>query len=298
MRGWRNPNSITLAYFSGTGGTKAVCDCFEEQLQKRGIVCKKINMATTSPLDIAKADMLILFSPVYAFRLTSLTEKWVKNLPEGKKKAVSIISVSGAGEMSPNTACRLYCKELLKKKGYHFVYEKMIIMPSNFAIQAEPELNLALLSVLPDKVEQIVSDILSGKKNITVPRFSDRCFAVLGKGEHIGARFFGRSIKASKSCNQCGKCIRHCPKKNITMVNGLPKFGFHCMLCMKCIYSCPRKALKPRILKFAILKDGFDLKSMTKRAREENIRINDQQDGGVLWKGIMDYLRVDDNLKK
>ena len=286
-----------MAYFSGTGCTKAVCDCFEGKLLEQGVECKKVNMAAGKHFDIGEADTLMIFSPVYAFRLTSVTEDWVRKLPEVKNKSAVIISVSGGGELSPNTACRLYCKRLLKKKGYDFIYEKMLIMPSNFATQAEQSLNLDLLRVLPHKVENIVFDLLSGKKNITSPKVQDKYFAVIGKAEHMGAKFFGASIRASQSCNKCGLCVRNCPKRNIKLVNDLPKFGFQCMWCLKCIYNCPCKALTPGILKSTVLKDGFDLKKMNSMAMKETAKTDFQKNKDVLWQGVVDYLYADDYLK-
>lgn len=288
------PKRLILAYFSGTGCTKAVCDCFEEHLLKAGTDCIKVNMVTCKPIDMEEADTLIVFSPVYAFRLTSITEKWVKNLPAVKNKSAIIISVSGGGEISPNTACRIYCKRLLKRKGYNLLYEKMIVMPSNFAIQAENNLNLGLLTVLPYKVNQIVLDILSEKKRITSPKFQDRFLAGFGKMEHFGARFFGAFVQASQNCNKCGLCVRDCPQKNIRITDGLPKLGFHCMWCLKCIYNCPCKALSPRILKFSVLKSGFDLKKMGEKAMEESGRPEYKHYKNILWQGAIDYLCSDD----
>jgi len=289
------PKKLILAYFSGTGCTKAVCDCFEEQLLNVGIDCTKINMVTCKQLDVEEADILIIFSPVYAFRLASITEKWVKYLPRVQNKSAIIISVSGGGEVSPNTACRVQCKRLLKRKGYKLLYEKMIVMPSNFAIQAEQNLNLDLLRILPYKVNNIILDILSGKERITSPKFQDRFFAVIGKAEHLGARFFGASIRATQNCNKCGLCIRNCPQKNIKMVNGLPKFGFHCMWCLKCIYNCPCKALLPGILKFSVLKSGFDLKKMNEKSKEKPGDLEYRHYKNILWQGTIDYLCYDDD---
>lgn len=281
---------IILAYFSGTGCTKAVCDCFEEQLLALGVEITKINMAENNLFDAGEASLLIIFSPVYAFRLSSIAETWVKNLPKTNNASVAIISVSGGGEISPNTACGLPCKKLLKRKGYNLIYEKMLVMPSNFAVQAERKLNLRLLTVLPDKVNQIVQEILSGKQRIVYPKLIDRFFVTMGKAEHIGARFFGKSIKASWKCNKCGKCISNCPKKNIRMINGLPKFGFSCIWCLKCIYYCPSKALSPRILKFVVLKEGFDLTVIKEMALKEGSNKENLYQKNILWQGVIDYL--------
>jgi ferredoxin len=163
-------------------------------------------------------------------------------------------------------------------------------MPSNFAVQAEQQLNLRLITMMPHKVKQIITDILLGKKNITHPKLQDRFFASIGRAEHFGARFFGASISPSKDCNQCGLCMRNCPKKNIRMLNGSPKFGFDCMWCLKCIYACPRNALSPRILKNTVLKNSFDLKTMSVMAQQNEHEIECKSSRSILWQGVIDYL--------
>ncbi|WP_099469469.1 EFR1 family ferrodoxin [Konateibacter massiliensis] len=285
---------MILAYFSGTGCTKMVCDCFEKGLLEAGVDCVKVNMAVCEPFDIGEADTIIIFSPVYAFRLSSIAETWVKNLPRAENKSAIVISVSGGGEISPNTACRIGCKRVLKRKGYNLIYEKMIVMPSNFAVQAEENMNLALLLALPHKVNKIILDILSGKKNIEHPKFIDRVFAAIGKAEHFGARFFGRFIRVSQKCNKCGVCVSNCPQKNIRIINKVPKFGFQCIWCLKCIYNCSSKALSPGILKFSVLKSGFNLKKMNEKAMSRPVSTEYCHSENMLWQGVADYLNDDD----
>ncbi len=283
--------TVTLAYFSGTGCTKAVADCFEKELLEQKLQVNKINIATDDTYHDKKTDLLIILSPVYAFQLAAIVEKWTKNLPKTNGTYAAVISVSGGGEVSPNTACRIKCKHLLKRKGYDLIYEKMMVMPSNFAIQARKQLNFDLINILPQKVNKIISDIMSGKKNLLKPKLQDRLFSTLGKAEHFGASIFGLSIHPSRDCNQCGKCVRNCPKKNIQMKNGSPKFGFHCLWCMKCIYYCPRKALSPRILKFSVLKNGFDMNHMIKRSSKKIANSKKGYSKNVLCQGAIDYLQ-------
>lgn len=286
----RQMNTAVLAYFSGTGCTKQAADCLEKELLKQGLQVQQINIAEQESYH-NRADLLIVLSPVYAFRLAEITEKWTKKLPHADGTPAAVIAVSGAGEISPNTACRVKCKHILKTKGYDVIYETMIVMPSNFTIQAEQQLNLDLLHILPQKVSRIVSEIMTGKKVSLKPKLQDRVFSVLGKAEHLGAAVFGSSIHASQDCSQCGKCVRSCPEKNIRMVNGRPKFGFHCLLCMKCIYSCPCKALSPRILKFAVLKNGFDLRQMMDMEKAKTEHLQKRYPKNLLWQGAIDYLQ-------
>ena len=289
-----SPERILLAYFSGTGCTKEVCDCFAKQLSKLNIDTTKVNIATHNPGDIGETDLLIILSPVYGFRLASITEKWVKQLPTMKNTPAVIVSVSGGGEVSPNTASRVKCKRMLKRKGYDVIYEKMIVMPSNFAIQAEEGLNLDLIKVLPLKVNKMIQDILSDKKRASRPKLQDRFFATMGIGEHLGARFFGASIRVSQECSKCSICVRNCPQKNIKMVNGRPKFSFRCIWCLKCIYNCPCKALTPKILKFSVLKKGFNLNKIIENAKKDGNKTENTYDNNLIWQGVIDYLQSDD----
>ncbi|WP_278146013.1 hypothetical protein [Lacrimispora saccharolytica] len=41
------------------------------------------------------------------------------------------------------------------------------------------------------------------------------------------------------------------------------------MWCLKCIYDCPSKVLSPGIMKFSVLKDGYNLKEMSEKAKTQ-----------------------------
>lgn len=288
--------NVTLAFFSGTGCTKAVVDCFEKQFGERGIDTTLIDIAfdnESSAKVLNATDLLIVFSPVYAFRLADIVEEWIKKLPDSAATPAAIISVSGGGEVSPNTACRLTSKRLLKRKNYHVIYEKMIVMPSNFAVPTQDHLAMDLIRILPSKVKRIITDLLSGRENLTSPKGQDRVFAALGRLEHVGAKLFGASIHATQDCNLCRLCIRNCPKKNITLQDGRMKFGLQCMFCMRCIYDCPQKALSPRIMKFVVIKDGFSLSKLRELASQPQEQENYEPPKNELWNGVIEYLRED-----
>ncbi|HBE84769.1 MAG TPA: hypothetical protein DDW53_03665, partial [Lachnoclostridium sp.] len=77
--------TVTLAYFSGTGGTKAIVSCFKTQFFKSGIHANVIDISCCNTYHEEKApELLIIFSPVYAFRLASIVEQWIKNLPQAQ----------------------------------------------------------------------------------------------------------------------------------------------------------------------------------------------------------------------
>lgn len=287
-----NYKSIRIAYFSGTGCTEAVADCFQQQLTERGIEVQKTKISCNTVGHTGETDLLIVLSPVYAFSLADIAEKWIAGLPHVENTPAVIISVSGGGEVSPNTACRIRSKRILKRKGYDVVYEKMIVMPSNFGVETPDELSVKLINILPLKIDSLISDVLSGNRYQTKPAFKDKIFSAAGKMEHFGAKVFGKFIHVSDSCNGCGQCIKNCPKENISIRNGKIKFGFKCIWCLKCIYACPCKAISPGILKFSVLENGFNINRLKNQA-DENRNDVSKETSGTLWKGVLDYLEND-----
>ncbi|ADL04132.1 conserved hypothetical protein [[Clostridium] saccharolyticum WM1] len=145
----------------------------------------------------------------------------------------------------------------------------MFVMPSNFAAQADYQLNLQLINAIPQKVAQAITEILTGNVHLTSPRFPDGIFAFIGSLEHFGAKISGLSIRPSQACTKCGMCARECPAKKHQDAIGIPKFGGNCMWCLKCIYDCPSKVLSPGIMKFSVLKDGYNLKEMSEKAKTQ-----------------------------
>lgn len=213
-------------------------------------------------------------------------------MPQANKIPAVVISVSGGGEISPNTVCRASCIRFLEKKGYEIIYENMIIMPSNFVVKTVDGLSIRLLKILPYKVEHIIDEVLLGTIKRRRPKLVDRFFSCIGEAEKIGARYFGKHIKVNNDCNGCALCERNCPKKNIKMSNGKPEFSNNCMLCLNCIYGCPKIALTPGIGKFVVIKEGFNLRLIEKRMLEfEELEPIEKLAKGYLWKGIREYLQ-------
>lgn len=288
----RKINKVKIVYFSGTGSTALVADTLERKLTERGLsVIKSEIRAGTFPLD-NKEDLLVLLFAVHAFNAPGIVYGWIDSLPGNKNRSVpaALISVSGGGEMTPNTACRLSSIRKLEKKSYTVVYEQMIVMPSNWIVKTDDGLAIRLLEILPSKVESIADDLLAGVVRRTRPKFIDRMFSRAGEIEKTGAKFFGQKIRVNEKCNGCGWCMKKCPANNISMSKNRPIFGSECFLCLRCIYGCPENALTSSTFKFIILKDGYDLKDIEKRMKGIKPAPVENLAKGYLWKGVREYL--------
>lgn len=281
---------VRIVYYSGTGCTERVARCFETMYKQSDYEVSLHRLYQNTEYEDGDETLLILLFAVHALNAPEPVYQWIERLEQVQGFPAVVISVSGGGEVSPNTACRVSTIKRLERKGYHVIYEKMLVMPSNaFAATKEP-LARMLLDVLPQKVTNIIRDVENGVRLRSKPHPVDRFLSHVGELEKLGAREFGKRIKPSELCSGCGWCANHCPSGNITLKNNKPVFGNRCHFCLSCIYGCPNKALQPGFGKFIVIKEGFRLEEI------ENLQpINDFADveklaKGYLWSGVRKYL--------
>jgi len=94
---------VNLVYFTGTGGTARVADAFEQAFLNRSINVHRTELnGKNQPVDIC--DLLMVIFPVYVFNAPKSIDEWVEQAPPGQGTPAAVISVSGGGEISPNTA--------------------------------------------------------------------------------------------------------------------------------------------------------------------------------------------------
>ncbi len=259
--------SVNIVFFTGTGGTARIAKSMEEEFIKNGVQVFKTELNGKS-INRMTSDLLIILFPVYALNAPKPIDDMIAKLPFGKGQPTAVLSVSGGGEITPNTACRVSTIRGLKRKGYHVYYENMFVMPSNFLITYEDILSAMILQKSTDFSKQVVTEILQGTKRRTKPKFLDRILSKILVIEKIGCKLFGKNLKTNGKCNGCAWCAKQCPRKNIKMKNGRPSFGWRCIICLRCVYGCPKKAIFPGIGKFIVLKEGYNLKKLEDNTKD------------------------------
>ncbi len=286
-----NNKTVNIVCFTGTGSTGYIADCIEEAFRKHSIMTHKTVLNSRTGNTTFDADTLVILFPVYAMNAPLPVSEWIESTERVNGKQAIVISVSGGGEVTPNTACRVDTIKKLARKGYKVIYEKMLVMPSNWIVPVKDEIAIMLLRAAPIRVEKIVQDIISGTEYKTKPKTIDRLLSVLGRLEKKATKYFGRKIKVKDTCSGCGWCANNCPRCNITMKDGKPVFGGKCVVCLKCLYGCPQKALEPGCMKFVVIKEGYDYKGVLRRMQGvTDINIDEHLKKGWLWDGVRKYL--------
>lgn len=290
----REISAVQLTYFSGTGGTRRVAEAFERELLKRELAVSMNDLTShdgqESQTEERDTALYILIFPVYAFDAPMPVIHWIRDLgSEMRGKKAAVISVSGGGEVWPNTGCRnRSCKEL-EAKGLSVIYDGMMCMPANMLMQVDDHLAMRLISVIPEKVNCMLDDILSGTVRRTHYR-KGPLRKYLTKLENEGAYKFAQGLTVTDNCKSCGWCVKNCPTANIEIPGeGIkPQFLDRCTVCLRCIYGCPFHAIKTKTS--VVFRSGFDLNALEQRMEGVALAPVASCCPGIMLKGVKKYL--------
>lgn len=293
MNTYERPKSIEIIYFTGTGGTRMAAHECMSSLIKNDVKVTIYEINKRNEYTYHPSDMYLFLYPVYAFNAPRPIYELVDDLPDGNGRLAAILSVSGGGEVTPNRGCRYHLIQRLNKKGYQVVYENMLVMPPNFLMPIPDDLSIRLLHVLPKRVNQMITELLSGVSRLTKPDLLNRILAKIGELEKLtlAKGIFEKNIKVSDKCNGCGLCAKSCPMSNIVMEHHQPKMCNNCTVCLRCIYSCPNQALSAGVGGFLLIKKGYDLSEIKDKCANKNLAPIKEMTRGLGYIGIRDYLR-------
>ena len=285
--------NIHIVYFSGTGGTALAAKRLSETFSKRDIPVHTSEIFRNDYPIIQTEEILILMFPVYAADAPMPVFKWISSISKNSYLKAIVISVSGGGEISPNSAARYRTVKKLTKKGFAVSNEYMLCMPSNFIMPTEDNLAKKIIEILPRKCGQIVNDIIGNVEREMNSNVVDCIIMHICQAEKLGSKIYGRTLKVDNNCNGCELCAKKCPMGNITMEDNKPTFNWKCTLCMRCVYGCPLSSIRPiiPILKKAVLKQGYDIKKYEKMALEQSPDEEINFSKSAIWRGVVKYIK-------
>jgi ferredoxin/flavodoxin len=289
---------VLVAYYSGTGGVKRVANSFEEILIKRNceVIIHSMDISEFNKYKdkynnlVNEVDLIIVLYAVYAFGAPRPVDTWVENLPKANKLPVIIVSVSGGGEIWPNTSCRVATIKGIEKKGYEVVYEKMMAMPANMLCKVNDDLVMHLINDIPINVNKILNDVFKGKRRRSRFKTSTRVLMPITNIQKKSTGKFSKELIAKENCTGCGWCAANCPMGNIELKDNKPIFSDNCIICLRCYYGCPNNAIYNEKAKGILFKEGFNLKKVEKRMEGIELKPIKECCKGIAWIGVKKYL--------
>ncbi len=263
----------TIYHFSGTGNTAIVAQWLAQSLQTWDVevTLTGIEDVLKGKASLSEADLIGIAHPVYGFDAPGIVDAFVDRLPPGGGQRVFILKTAGGPSPSNNAAAQTIIRRL-ERKGYEVFYERLIAMPSNWAYAYPDALNAQLARTAVLKAQHMGDEILQGQERR--PRVGPLLHAamrLIHLGEELGGRVFGRLLHTTDACIHCARCVKNCPVDNIYQQGDRIRFRWRCLWCMRCIYDCPRQAIVPRLGKFCVLKNGYDIKRIVQQTQDGSI---------------------------
>ena len=244
-----------ILYFSSTGNSLFIAEKIKEKNDGNIIYIPKYTG------DASEFDKLIIVCPVYSFGLPAHVYKLITRI----NFTIPLYMVLNYGGFlgGADYLTYLHCD----KCGVNIKAVYTMQMPENFTVKFNvPEgYKKKLLASAPEKALEIAEKIASNKKNI--PEKKHTFAAAYHKSRHNWYKM-AEDFSIADNCTKCGKCVKLCPTKNITLENGSVTFSDKCVACLGCYHRCPEKAVlyKKKRPRKQYINPDIDIKKLGKNS--------------------------------
>ena len=126
-----------IYYFSGTGNTKALADMLNKHLD---------SVVYSIEDDYDLQDEMVIMYPVHGFGVPKIVLEFAKSLPDACKKVYIIRNAADYLRVNYYASFKLI--EILEQKGYKVMYDRLVVMPSNFIVDYPDGLKALLYQYL------------------------------------------------------------------------------------------------------------------------------------------------------
>jgi len=133
-----------------------------------------------------------------------------------------------------------------EENNIHVQYADGLLMIDNYLPFFDIEKQKLKKKYTEENLSRLLNDVNQKKDYIRNGSFTD---SMLTKGIQY---FYKRNpnfntdkdFSVGNDCNQCGTCVKVCPRNNIKLDQLKPAYGGNCEFCLACINLCPQKAIR------------------------------------------------------
>ena len=231
-----------ILYYTGTGNSAHVAKRLGALLQdETEDLFRRLREGDHTSL--YSDDAWVIVTPTYAWRVPHIVMDWLKQTELVGSRSVYFVLTCGENIGAAGKYAEKYCAS----RGLQYKGCAPVVMPENYiAMFDAPNADEArkIVDAAEPVIRKIAATIADGG-TLTPP--AGKTDALLSGVVNRG--FFSlwvkdRRFKVSDACIGCGLFGKVCPKNNITLENGRPRWHGNCTHCMACITRCPKQAIE------------------------------------------------------
>jgi Pyruvate/2-oxoacid:ferredoxin oxidoreductase delta subunit len=252
-------DQLIIYYFSGTGNAKNAANWIVRVAEEEGIQTRLINIDKFEEIefpDFTDKTLVGFCSPTHGFNMPPIVLKFIQKFPRVKQVDAFILNTRGGLKLHKfflpglSGLAQIWTAFILSLKGFRIVGMQPLDLPSNWLI-LHPALREKVVNSIYQRCQRIVdkfaSEILGGRRKfkalLSLP--FDIAVIPVAIGYYLVGRFFlAKTLVATDDCDNCMKCINHCPVQAIKMINDRPFWSYHCESCMRCVSKCHVRAIE------------------------------------------------------
>lgn len=236
---------VLICYFSATGNTLKCAKLYQSSFISNGYECILHNIDDGCyPNSLDDIDILGIAYPIHGFNAPENVLKFAKSLPKEKNKKRLIILKTSGEPLRINNISSYSLRRILRRRNYFLTNEYHYVMPYDIIFRHTDLMAYNMYETMKSIIPLDAKDIIQNKKVLLKYMPFGHILQLIMLIEHPGAKINGLFMKTTKDCVSCGKCVKICPVKNITIKNGKVKFHNHCLMCTRCAFLCPKDAIK------------------------------------------------------
>jgi Pyruvate/2-oxoacid:ferredoxin oxidoreductase delta subunit len=229
---------MKIFYFTATGNSLYVAKKFGAELYSIPKVLK------SNELSYEDEKIGIIF-PCYALTAPNIVREFMDKVT---LKSPYIFAILTYGNMVANGAA--WFTQYAKKNNITIHYANSLLMIDNYLPIFDIEQQKLKPKNTEEKLNGLLMDVAENKKYIHKGSLLDSILTngINGLTKVIPNFNSVKNFSINDKCNNCGTCIKVCPRDNLSMdkefKNSKPIYGYKCEFCLACINLCPQKAIQ------------------------------------------------------
>lgn len=237
--------TTTIYYFSATGNSLHVARQIQSSMDNVNLASMATGVNPTIP-----TERVGFVFPVFAWGLPRIVAEFIQRLD--LSQATYVFAVATCVAIPGGTLYEL--DRILVGKG-RCLDAGFVVKSGRSSLMRLNVFDLVMIALdrkrkkmleIDMRIPEIQENVSQGKRHTL--ESSSWIANMLGTMIHKMAVHAFQTMDAqftvSSDCKACGRCVRICPRGNISLENGRPCFSQNCELCHACIQWCPNFAIR------------------------------------------------------